>query len=52
MDQKNQVKCGKSISLTVKWTGLLFKLKKKKIPNLKVFFESFQNYDFKNFVNQ
>lgn len=51
MDQKNQVKCGKSISLIVKGTGLLFKFKKKNL-DLKVFFESFQNYDFKNFKNQ
>lgn len=42
MDQKNQVKCGKSISWTVKGSGLLFKLKKKN-SELKSFFESFQN---------
>lgn len=42
MDQKNQVKCGKSIGLTVKGSGLLFKLKKKN-SELKSFFESFQN---------
>lgn len=41
MDQKNQVKCGKSIGLTVKGSGLLFKLKKR-ILNLKVFCESFR----------
>lgn len=42
MDQKNQVKCGKSIGLTVKGSGLLFKLKKKN-SELKSIFESFQN---------